>query len=100
MVQIGQEVRLRNACRVFLPRAEVKEAMLYHHMSGLKEQMKARQKLDRISNEDCRKMQSYMLMKSLEDSRLAGVPVEDRHAGLQGLDAGQVRGAEGLPALP
>ena len=70
VVKICQEVGLQNACEVFLTRAEVKEAILYHHLAGLKEEMKARQKLDRISNEDCRKMQSYMLNKSLEDSRL------------------------------
>jgi hypothetical protein len=39
---------------VFRLRAKVKEAMLYHHLSGLKEEMKANKKLDRISNEDCR----------------------------------------------
>ena len=54
---------------MFRPRAEVKKAMFYHHLSGLKEEMKAKKKLDRISNEDCRKMQRYMLQKSLENSR-------------------------------
>ena len=39
---------------MFRLRAKVKEAMLYHHLSGLKEEMKANKKLDRISNEDCR----------------------------------------------
>ena len=54
---------------MFRPRAEVKKAMFYHHLSGLKEETKAKKKLDRISNEDCRKMQRYMLKKSLENSR-------------------------------
>ena len=70
VVNICQKVGLKNGCEVFLTRAEVKEAMLYHHLSGLKEEMKARKKLDRISNEDCRMMQQYMMKKSLEDSRL------------------------------
>ena len=70
VVQICKSVGLRNACEVFLTRAEVKEAILYHHLSILKEEMKGKKKLARICNEDCRKMQSYMNNKSLEDSRL------------------------------
>ena len=70
VVEICRTVGLGNACEVFLTRAEVKEAMLYHHLGGLKEELKAKKKLDRISNADFRKMKSYMLKKSLADSRL------------------------------
>ena len=53
VVDICRTVGLGNASEVFL--------------GGLKEEMKAKKKLDRISNADFRKMQSYMLKKSLAD---------------------------------
>ena len=51
-------------------RNEVQDAILHHHLIGLKKEMQGLNKLDRISNKDCRYMQSYMLEKSLGDSRL------------------------------
>ena len=44
--------------------------MLHHHLIGLKQEMQGMSKLDSISNKECRYMHSYMLEKSLEDSRL------------------------------
>ena len=67
---ICETVGLKNVCEVFLSRDEVKDAMLHHHLGGLRDEMKQRKKLDRISDKDCHYMQSYMLRKSLEDSRL------------------------------
>ena len=70
VAKICETVGLDNVCEVYLNREEVKDAMLHHHLGGLKDEMKQRKKLDRISNGDCRYMQNYMLRKSLEDSRL------------------------------
>ena len=70
VAKICETVGLDNICEVYLSREEVKDAMLHHHLGGLKDEMKERKKLDRIRDEDCRYMKSYMLRKSLEDSRL------------------------------
>ena len=70
VVKICQSVGLPNACLKYLHREEVKEAILHHHLITLKQEMTKLSKLDRISNKDCRHMQSYMVQKSLEDSRL------------------------------
>jgi hypothetical protein len=67
---ICKEVGLPDGCKEYLDRKEVQEAMLHHHLIDLKQEMKGMTKLDRISNNECRYMQSYMLDKSLEDSRL------------------------------
>ena len=67
---ICKEVGLPDGCKEYLDRKEVQEAMLHHHLIDLKQEMKGLTKLDRISNNECRYMQSYMLDKSLEDSRL------------------------------
>ena len=77
---------------MFLPRAEVKEAMLYHQLSSLKEEMKAKKKLDKIRNEDCHKIQSYMLKKTLEELT-STVQVEDKYAGLPCLESRPSMGA-------
>ena len=63
-------VGLKNACKVYVSREEVREAMMYDHLCILKMEMEALKKLDRISKEDCRYMQDYMTQKSLEDARL------------------------------
>ena len=68
--KICETVGLDNVCDVYLNREQVKDAMLHHHLGVLKDEMKQRKKLDRISDGDCRYMQNYMLRKSLEDSRL------------------------------
>jgi hypothetical protein len=67
---ICREVGLPNGCKEYLDRKEVQDAILHHHLIGLKQEMQGLSKLDRISRKECRYMQSYMLEKSLEDSRL------------------------------
>ena len=51
-------------------RKEGQNAILHHNLTGLKQEMQGLSKLNRISNKECRYMQSYRLEKSLQDSRL------------------------------
>ena len=61
---------LPDATEKHLYRKEVKEAMSYHHLKVIKEEMEGKSKCDQICNEDLRKMQPFKLDKSLENSRL------------------------------
>ena len=70
VVDICLTVGIKNACEEYVSREEVREAMMYHHLNILKKEMNTLKKLDRISKEDCRYMQDYMMKKSLEDARL------------------------------
>ena len=97
VVDICLPVGLKNACKVYVSREEVREAMMYDHLCILKMEMEALKKLDRISKEDCRYMQDYMTQRSLEDARPPGVPLEDGYDQLLGLDAGDVRGLKAFP---
>ena len=51
-------------------REEIKSAVACYNLKTIKEEMAPYQKLDKIKNRDCRKMEPYMSEKSLEDSRL------------------------------
>ena len=70
VVIICETVGLPNACENYLDSKEVKEVILHHHLANLKLEMEKLSKLDRISCNDIRYMQSYMKQKSLEDARL------------------------------
>jgi hypothetical protein len=51
-------------------RRDIKEAVMYNNIMCIKKEMEPLQKLDKIRHDDFRQMASYMLEKSLEDSRL------------------------------
>ena len=51
-------------------RTDIKSAVLYDNVKVIKKEMEPLKKLEKIKYSDCRTMASYMLEKSLEDSRL------------------------------
>ena len=61
---------LPDATLKYLNRKEIKEAMCYHHLGILKKEMLGKSKCDEIRNTDTRKIQDFMLEKSLENARL------------------------------
>ena len=61
---------LADATKKYLTRLETKEALEFHHLQVLKQEMEGKSKCDNIRNIDLRKMQEFMKEKSLENSRL------------------------------
>ena len=61
---------LQNVCKEHLNRKEVVEAIEFHHMKEVKEQMEPLKKMAKPKMKDTRSMQTYMKQKSLENSRL------------------------------
>ena len=66
------KIGLDDVTKKFIPREKIKEAIMYHSMAEVKEEMQSKKykKLDKIKYGDCRYMQPYMKEKSLEDSRI------------------------------
>ena len=69
VVGICERVGLPNACTEFVGREKVKEAMMYSHLSELKEEY-GMKKLKHLQHTELRYMQDYMKLASLEDSRV------------------------------
>jgi hypothetical protein len=65
-------IGLPDVTKKYIPREDIKEAIMYNNMSVVKGEMQSDKykKLDKIKYADCRYMQPYMREKSLEDSRL------------------------------
>ena len=70
MAEIWQVVGLPNVCKKHLHRKEVVEAIEFHHMKEVKEQMEPLKKMEKLKIKNTRQMQTYMKQKSLENSRL------------------------------
>ena len=68
--EICLKVGLPDATKMYLNRKEVAKSMEYHSMKVAKDEMGEKQKCRHLKNKDLRKMQSYMLRKSLSDSRI------------------------------
>ena len=49
---------------------KVRDALSFHHLQVVKKEMQGKSKFDKICNKDLRKMQHFMIHKSLENSRL------------------------------
>ena len=56
---------LPDAKKEHICKAEVKDAVKYHHLKTLKEQKPVKGKLDEMRNTDMTNMQKYMLSQSL-----------------------------------
>ena len=71
--EICRTIGIPNICTEDVGKAEVKEAIMYHHMKEMKEEIKNKnyQKICNLVNEDLRKGQPYMKEKSLEFCRMA-----------------------------
>ena len=71
--EICRTIGIPNICTENVGKAEVKEAIMYHHMKEMKEEIKNKnyQKICNLVNEDLRKGQPYMKEKSLEFCRMA-----------------------------
>ena len=67
---ICSKVGLPDATKSYLNRKEVVKCMEYHSMKVAKEEMGEKKKCQNLKRKDLRKMQSYMLKKSLSDSRI------------------------------
>ena len=67
---ICQEMGLPNATQQFVSRQEAKEAISLHHLITIKKEMEGKRKCDQIYKRDIRKMQEFMLDKSLENARM------------------------------
>lgn len=68
--ELCSKVGLPDVAKKDIHRNDIKEAMKYHHLANLRDEMKPYRKLDKIKFKDCSKMADYMTEKSLEDSRL------------------------------
>ena len=66
------KIGLEDITEKYISREKIKEAILYHNMNEVKEEMQSEKykKLDKIKYGDCREIQPYMKEKSLEDSRI------------------------------
>ena len=69
---------LQNVCKEHLNRKEVVEAIEFHHMKEVKEQMEPLKKMAKLKIKDTRCMQTYMKQKSLENSRLKYCRLDNR----------------------
>ena len=69
VTDICRRVGLPDACKQYVYREEVSEAMLYSNIKVLKEEY-GMKKLQHMQNSDLRRMSDYMKMASLEDARL------------------------------
>ena len=67
---ICRDIGLPDATLKYISRKEIKEAMCYHHLGILKKEMLGKSKFDETSNTDTRKIQAFILGKSLENARL------------------------------
>ena len=65
-------IRLGDITENYITREKIKEAIVYHNMAEVKEEMQSEnyKKLNKIKYGDFREMQLYMKEKSLEDSRM------------------------------
>ena len=61
---------LPNVCQEYIHRRKVVEAMEFHHMKEVKEQMEPLTKMELLKRQDTRKMKPYMKQKSLDNSRI------------------------------
>ena len=68
--EICQAAGLPNACKEYIHRKRVVDAIEIHHMKEVKEQMEPLSKMETLRLKDTRRMQPYMKMKSLENSRM------------------------------
>ena len=68
--EICNKLGLPDITKKDIHRVEVSEAMKYHHLKVVKEEMKPYTKLEKLVNKDCTKMEDYMREKSLKDARL------------------------------
>ena len=68
---ICEEVGLPNMFEERVGKETIKEEIFYHHLKDIKKEMKRFEKLDDISNGDCRKAQPYMKDFCLEMCRMA-----------------------------
>ena len=70
--EICLEVGLRDACTEYVSRKEAFEAITFHNMKVVKEEMEAKapKKLKHMRKLDCSKQQAFMKQASLQDSRL------------------------------
>jgi hypothetical protein len=67
---ICRQMGLPDATEKYLYRKEVKEAMSYHHLKIIKEEMEGKSECEKVRKIDTRQMQDFMLEKSLENSRM------------------------------
>ena len=70
--EICLKVGLPDACKQYINRKEACEAITFHNMKVVKEEMEAKapKKLKQMRNLDCSKQQAFMKQASLQDSRL------------------------------
>ena len=68
--EICVKVGLPDATKVYLNRKDVLKIMEYHSMKVAKEEMGEKKKCRALKRIDLRKMQSYILQKSLSDSKM------------------------------
>ena len=69
VAEICRQIGLPNACNQYLRREEVLTAMESHHFLEIRKEMEPPKKLDKIKMTDTRRMQKYMIQKSLEKKR-------------------------------
>ena len=71
VTDICREVGLPDLCQEEVDKKEIQDAIFFHHLKDLNEEMKKFSKLEDISNGDFRNIQSYMKHHSMEFSRMA-----------------------------
>jgi hypothetical protein len=68
--ELCKRLGLPDVTQKYIPREDIKSAVVYNNVKTVKEEMAPMKKLSMIKYSDCREMAPYMKEKSLEDSRL------------------------------